>query len=223
MTVKYLDRTRLKPKTKRMPQVRSVNTRQKILKMAAKVIATEGMPGLRYSHVAKLANVPQALMGYHFPNLESLLIDVIAQELEKLKTLSTEGVERNAQHPKKALEAYIRSPFDLAERDIEFRAVFTGFYHIASVSPTFSELNSSIRKVGRDRILNLVTMVLATEGYLLGQKLLSRENLIEMATIVQGLMTGLCAMASSEAGNKFSDFANSAVTASFKVLGLEHE
>jgi AcrR family transcriptional regulator len=223
MTVKYLDKTRVKAKSQRLPQVRSVNTRKKILRMAAKVIATEGMPGLRYANVAKMAKVPQALMGYHFPSLDSLLIEVIGQELEKLKALSTDRVERFAQSPKKALESYIRAPFDLAESDVEFRAVFTGFYHLAAMNPTFSELNASIRKMGRDRILNLVTMVLATEGYLLGQRLLSRENLIDMATTVQGIITGLSCMASTEGGNHFKAFADLGVASSFQVLGLHHD
>lgn len=201
-------------------QMRGVITRKRILGVAARTIAAEGIFNLKFAHIAKDANVPQALMGYHFPNVESLLVELLQREIVKLRDLSVERVERSAKEPKKALAAYIRAPFDLAAKDPEFRAIWTALHHLATVNPIFADIDMQIRKMGCERILNLITMVLATEGYLLGQTHIGRDDLLRLATSVRGLILGLCLGAAADSPADFKKAGDLAVASSFKLLGL---
>ena len=218
MTVKKANLTRANRGSK---QARAQVTRSKILKMASRCLVEDGIQSLRYAQIAKRAKVPQALMGYHFPNIDALLIEMVQLELIKLKDLSVERVERNASNPKKALISYIKAPFDLAATDLEFRATWSAFYHLATVNENFAKLNASIRETGRDRIMNLLTMVLATEGYLTGNNLMSREKLIELATVVQGIITGLCMISATATKNEFKQIGELAVKSSLQALGID--
>lgn len=204
----------------RSRQARGVITRKRILNVAAKTVAAEGIYNLRFAHIAKQANVPQALMGYHFPNMEALLVELVNREVIKLRDLSVERVEKVATEPKKALAAYIRAPFDLAAKDAEFRAIWTSLHHLAVVNPVFAEMENQIRKTGCERILNLITMVLATEGYLLGQAHIGRDQLLTMATTVRALILGMCLGANVSSPADFKKAGELAVASSFKVLGL---
>ena len=202
------------------PQKRGLKTRERLMAVAVKCLVKEGIHGLRYSHIAKQAKIPQALMGYHFPNMESLLMAVIQLELEKLKVASTDAVERNASQPKRALAAYIRTPFDLALVDIEFRAVWTAFYHLCTIEPTFANLNLGIRKLGRERILNLITIVLATEGLLVGEENTSRARLIDLAASVQAVITGFIVVTATESNADYRKMSDLAIANVFRVLGI---
>jgi AcrR family transcriptional regulator len=204
----------------RPPQERGTQTRRRLLEITAQTIADEGIHNLRFAHIAKAAQIPQALLGYHFPTMETLLVEVVQLELEKLKSLSVSLVEKNAEQPKKALAAYIRAPFELAKVDPSFRAVFTAFYHLSSVTPAFAEMGLIIRKVGRERIMNLITMVMATEGQL-AIKTMSRDRLLELATAVQGIITGHAQMAVSEKNADYQIFSDLAVETSMTILGLD--
>lgn len=199
-------------------QKRGLKTRERLLTVAVKCLVKEGIHALRYAHIAKQAKIPQALMGYHFPTMESLLLAVIQVELEKLKVASIESVERLAHQPKRALAAYIRTPFELALMDIEFRAVWTAFYHLCTIDPTFADINLSIRKLGRERILNLVTMVLATEGRLVGEENTSRAHLVELAASVQAVITGFIMVTATESNADYKKMADLAVTNVFRIL-----
>ncbi len=204
----------------RMESHRGLKTRQKVLSVAGEIIAKEGVHNLRYSQIAKIAKIPQALLGYHFPNLEVLLMELTQGELEKLKQLSVENTEKSAHNPRKALEAYVRAPFELADKDKVFSSIWTAFYHLSAVNSEFSSLNLRIRSTGRERILNLITMVLATEGQLLGKKQISRDELINQSIAIQGIITGLCIMAMSEAHANFSKFADLAVNSCLHQLEI---
>lgn len=205
----------------RIESHRGIETRQKILTVTGQIISQDGIQNIRYAQIAKIAKIPQALLGYHFPNLDVLLLELVQNELEKLKMLSVENTEKYASTPKKALEAYIRTPFELADKDKIFNAIWTAFYHLSSVNNEFSLLNLRIRNTGRERILNLITMVLATEGQLMGKKQISREELILQSSQIQGIITGLCIMAMSEAHSDFSRSADLAVQSCMHQLGIE--
>jgi AcrR family transcriptional regulator len=204
----------------RATQDRAIQTRHLILNVAGKAIADEGIHKVRYSAIAKKAKIPQALMGYHFPNIETLLTDLIYRELEKLKVASVEIVEKHSVHPKKALAEYVRAPFKMGAADPVFRAVWSGFYHLAVVNPEYANMCMAIRKAGRERILSIITMVLATEGMLSVEKKYQPEDLIVQAASIQGLMTGLAVIAASEPHRPFKEMGDIAVAGALRVLGL---
>ncbi len=202
---------------------RGEKTRKKLLQAAGQLVAKEGIHSLRFSRISKMAKVPQALMGYHFPTVKSLILDMIQQELEKLKTLSVAKIERGVATPREAFEGYIRAPFELSSRDQQFSAVWSTFYHLATVDKMFGEMNAQIKQVGRDRILNLIAMIYATESPLIGETLANQRNLLELATAVQGLVTGLTFMAATDPKGQYLDFARLAVVGSFKIIGVPTE
>lgn len=188
-----------------------------MLDAAVESLIQSNIHGLKYSQIAKSAGVTQALMGYHFPSLDELLFELVQMEIVKLKNISMESVERHMDNPAKALESYIRAPFVLAEKDPGFRAVWSCFYHLATIHPTFSDLNRSIRLMGRERILNLITMVLAKDKSL-PKKM---DQLGDLAVSVQGVITGYGFVASCETDGQFKKMADLAVRASFALLGVK--
>lgn len=203
-----------KKRGSRPPQERGKRTREAILKAAVQSLADHNIYGLRYAQIAKAAGVPQPLLDYHFPSLEALLGEMIAYELEKLKVFSMEGIE-SARSVEKALENYIRAPFDLAAIDRGFRAVWSLYYHLAIVTPTFGDFNRVVRRTGFERIMALVSRILNKRT---GKSVEVNKQLQETATSIQGIITGLGFMAGAETGGDFKALADLAVKAAFQIL-----
>lgn len=200
---------------KRPKQERGNLTRQKLIRAAVDSLSESNVYSLRFSQIAKRAGVPQALMDYHFPSQEALLRDMVDQELEKFLVMVIEAIEKNVAHPRRALDAYIRVVFDLAEKDEGFRAVWSAYYHLTSVSKPFADLNRHVRKLGHERILTLLKAVLQSENR---QNRTRGKTLNEVATAIQGLITGYGFMAASETGGDFSALADLAVRAAFQLM-----
>ena len=205
------DSSALKSKTEKS---KPPSTREFLLDTAARALMEHGIHGLRYSQIAKMAEVPQPLMGYHFPTLESLMIELVQRQIIKLREVSTRATENYPQEPKRALEAYIRAPFELAAKDQEFRTIWMAFYHLSTFNNEFSEINRQVRNFGRERIRTLVTMTLAFE-HRLPEKI---KELEKLTLTVQGIITGLAIMAGTEAGGNFKNNADLAVQGCFEIL-----
>src|SRR4051812_2649581 len=99
-------KSKKKPKQSRPPQERGRKTREVLLLAAIQSLVESSVFGLRYSQIAKAAKVPQPLLDYHFPSMESLLTEMVSHELEKLKLKSLENIQNFATKPRKALAAY---------------------------------------------------------------------------------------------------------------------
>jgi AcrR family transcriptional regulator len=205
-----------KSPVKRAPQERGKKTRELLLLAAIKSLAESNIFGLRYSQISKIAKVPQPLLDYHFPSVEALLTEMVAHELEKLKVLSLEAIQKHMTKPRKALEAYIRAPLELAAKDSGFRAVWSCYYHLTTVHKHFSDYNRTVRRIGNERIVALLIAILHHEGkakYATKTKLLS-----EVATTIQGIITGYGFMGGTETGGDLSEMADLAVKASAQIL-----
>lgn len=204
-------------KTKRPKQERGIRTRETLLLAAIQSLEENGIYGLRFAQISKIAGVPQPLIDYHFPSLDALLVEMIGYQLEKFKNLSVEAIESNAAKPRKALEAYIRVVFNLSEGDAGFRAVWSSYYHLTTVNKNFSAFNRGVRQTGSERLAALVSAVVAFEK----RKNSGKKNLIhETAICIQGIMTGYGFMAGSETDGDFKTMADLAVKASFQLLEL---
>lgn len=200
----------------RPAQERGKRTRELLLATAIDSLANSNLYGLRFAQISKAANVPQALMDYHFPSLESLLIEMVSLELEKLKLYSLEAIQKYATKPRKALEAYIRAPFELAAADRGFCAVWSCYYHLATVNQTFADFNRGVRKMGNERILMLVIGVLNSENK---SEYLSKTKLTQdVSTSLQALITGYGFMASADSDRRFKEFADLAAKAAAQIL-----
>ena len=189
-------------------------TRELVVKTAIDCLVESHLHGLRYSQISKMADIPQPLMGYHFPTLESLMMEMVQSELEKLKVLSTQAVEKHTDAPKKALEAYIRVPFELSQKDKGFRAVWSAFYHLAVIQDDFRDLNRTVRTVGRERITNLLTMTLASERRFPSKM----SDLTQLAIAIQGIVTGFAFMAATQTDGDYKQMADLAVKMSFNLI-----
>ncbi len=200
-------------KKTRPKQERGLRTRETLLLAAIEALTQSHIYGFRFSQVSKIAGVPQPLIDYHFPSLEALLTEMVTHQLEKLKNLSVEAIEANAAKPRKALEAYIRVVFELAGSDAGFRAVWSSYYHLTTVNKNFAAFNRVVRQTGNERLAMLITAVIQTE------KLKGKPRTInDVATCVQGIITGYGFMASAETEGDFKAMADLAVKASFQLL-----
>lgn len=209
---------RAKKTPARAQQLRSQKTRAKLLNAATECLVKYNVAGLRFSQIAKMAKVPQPLMDYHFPSLDFLMNEMVLQQLEKFRAVMVGPMEKYANNPKKALAAYIASPYALIEKDAGFRAVWTLFYHLASNHRGFADLNREVRKLGRERIMALVTMTLATERK---KRAVTTQELSDYALQIQGIVIGFGFLAAAESDIDFKKVADASVDAAFKVLGIE--
>lgn len=196
-------------------QKRTLMTRQKILKVAAKIIAAGGVHTLRMTDVAREAKIPVPLLSYHYPTQDALYLELIQGALEQLKVHSVQALEKYPNDPVKALRGYIRAPMEVASKDPVFRSIWMYFYHLSASSPKFEEANMLIRVVGRERILGLVSLIHEKHGNKKHQM-----NLTELAFCIQGIMTGFVIMAATEPNSNYDLIADRAVKACMSLLEL---
>lgn len=171
--------------------------------------------GLRFSQIAKIAEVPQPLLDYHFPSMEALLMEMSLFQIEKLKLLSLEAIQANANKPRKMLEAYIRAPFELSLKDKGFSVTWSAFYHLANSNKEFADFNAGVIKLGQERIGAMITAIVQAEK----RKNAGKSNLVhDLAFCIQGNMSGYCALAASQSKGDLTESADLAVKASFQLL-----
>lgn len=200
-------------KSTRPRQERGKRTRENIILCTIDALIASNVHGLRFSHIAKLADVPQPLLDYHFPSMEALLMEVTQFQIEKLKLLSLEAIQANASKPRKMLEAYIRSPFELSAKDKGFSVVWSAFYHLANTNKEFADFNAGVIKIGQERIAAMIGAIIQAE------KRKNKTSLImDTAFCVQGNMSGYCALAASQSQGDLMAASGLAVKASFQLL-----
>jgi AcrR family transcriptional regulator len=154
-------------------------------------------------------------MDYHFPSLEALLMEMITYQLDKYKIASLEAIQTYQNKPRKMLEAYIRVTFELSGSDAGFRAVWSSYYHLATVNKNFADFNRAVRRTGNERLVQLVSAVIEAEKH---RHSTSAKLVQETATAIQGIITGYGFMAAAESSGDFKGLADLAVKASFQVL-----
>ncbi len=205
-----------KTPVKRAPQERGRKTRELLIQAAIASLVETGVHGLRFSQIAKLAGVPQPLIDYHFPSMEGMLMEMIQHMVEKLKLRSIEAIQANSSKPRKAFEGYIRAPFILGAEERGFLAVFSAYYHLATIDKKFADINRGVRGLGHERHSACIVAILNAEKK---SHLTSKHKLIsDVATQIQGLTTGYVIVASSESEGNFKTLADLAVKASFQIL-----
>jgi AcrR family transcriptional regulator len=204
-----------KKKKERPKQERGKRTRENLLQAAIQSLVENHLYGLRFAQISKIAEVPQPLMDYHFPSLEALLMEMITHQLDKYKIASIEAIQTYQNKPRKMLEAYIRVTFELSGSDAGFRAVWSSYYHLATVNKNFADFNRAVRRTGNERLVQLVSAVIESEKR---RHNTSAKLVQETATAIQGIITGYGFMAAAESNGDFKGLADLAVKASFQVL-----
>lgn len=190
------------PKSKlssRGPQERGLKTYDKLVKAAIELATKSDIGSVRFADISRVANVPPPLISYHFPSPQALQIAMIQHELKKLMELSVSAIEKHQKNPRKALEAYILAPFELSKKDLEFRSVWTGYYHLVTVQEKVAMFNTSVQTTGHERIINLINSIFANEGLLLKKG----RSIRQLASSIQGIITGYGFSAATHTSHDF--------------------
>ncbi|HMN67321.1 MAG TPA: TetR/AcrR family transcriptional regulator [Bdellovibrionales bacterium] len=204
------------PKKTRGKQKRGELTKVSLIRAAMKAVQADSIFGLRFSQVARIAGVPQPLVDYHFKDLETLLLAMVTYGIMQLKEAQTVALEKNSTDPRKAFEAYMRVPFELAQSDPEYRAVWTSYSHLASTHKAIAELHKSIRTAGVERITLMLQAILLTERRSAGTPGVTTN---QVANAIQGLLTGCASLALPDGGD-YKRMADIAIAASYQLIEM---
>ena len=94
------------------------------------------------------------------------------------------------------MEAYTLALFKWAEKNKHKIKLWMYFYYIATINPRFKKFNTEIRKIGRQRIVDLIKQ--GVEKKVLPE--LSLTQIHHHSFTIQGLITGNIFMCLSEQG-----------------------
>jgi AcrR family transcriptional regulator len=89
------------------PTDQPVLAQEKILAAAAKVIAEQGLAGVRMAGIAKAAGVSTGLLHYHFDTKERLFAEVLVWSDKRSNVLDQESMRDAGQRPPEQLAAYL--------------------------------------------------------------------------------------------------------------------
>lgn len=182
------------------------NTRTRILETAMKCFAEHGVAETTVSLIAKTAKIPHTLVLYHYPSMESIYYDAVLALLDELKEASVSAISKVASNPKKTLEAYVRAPFEWAEKDPDKLALWLFFYSLSVNNKRFRDLNDAIRKQGQERIRTILYEGISKKVF--SQKL--AESIDDAAFFIQSVITGMTIQAGTESDIPFSAVARQA-------------
>ncbi len=196
-------------------QARAQRTRETLVQVAIQSLCESHVHGLRFSQISKIAKVPQPLLDYHFPTLEALLGEMVAHQLDRLKSAGVEALEKNSKSPRKALIAYIRAPFEIAAKDEGFRAVLSCYYHLATVNKTFKAFARELRIAETKRLAAALESIIENEKRQTQPK---RKRVNDTATCIQGITAGFAYMAAGDASGDLKEMGDLAVKAALQIV-----
>lgn len=170
------------------------DSKSQIIKAALECYIKQGIIGTSNSDIAKRAKVHQPLISYYFKNFEELYIATLNILLEDLKDISISAIAKYPGDTYKALLAYSEAPLRWTELKPQYTSIWTFFYHMASYSPPFIQLNNAIRSGGIDRI-SLLLFKIQEEKKL---KLKDNWDITELAYTIQTHINGAMVMANTQ-------------------------
>lgn len=176
-------------------------TKLKILKAAFELMAKNGVAGVTIQDVAKRAKTSHPLVTYHFDDMDLLYIGVLKQILEEMRGATVAVLEMSHPNQKALLKAYTQVLFYWGKKNQAKMRLWIYFYYLASVHDDFRQFNDEIRKVGRARILSILT-----KGMALGEfPKTDEKGLDDLSINIQALLTGHLIMCLSESGYSFDE------------------
>lgn len=175
----------------RPKQERGTQTYNKLILCGLKLLTETDLGQIRFAQISKISKVPQSLIDYHFPSMQSFQMAMIQYKMNQLFALTLNTLEKYKANGRKALEAYVKVPFQFAIEDKEFSAVWTAYNHLISVNTDFATFNSTVQKNGHERIMNLIRSLLVDEK----SKLNTDFILEDLAHQIHGIIMGYTMMA----------------------------
>ncbi len=127
------------------------NTKKRMIQGALHCFSEEGDRGTTFQKIADYCGVTQPLVVKYFETRENIFPMVITYIIERWQTRLTE-LFSDSGTPEEQLKQYIRAHDILFKESVEFSQGFIMFHYLASTNQKFRKLNEELRKVGVDRI-----------------------------------------------------------------------
>jgi AcrR family transcriptional regulator len=125
--------------------------KSKIIDGAIQCFVKNGVAQTTLKEIAQAADVDQPLFHYYFKSLDELYLEVIKTVRENLGKESVDILEGET-NSRILLQKYIEGTLGWGQRNPGLYSIWIYFYYLSTYQPTFSELNSAIRTMGRDRV-----------------------------------------------------------------------
>ena len=186
----------------RRPSV-AAPTKERIVEAAVRAYLKLGVSQTKTKDIALEAKIDQPLINYYYPEADTLFLDVVRNVWAHLREFTVQHAFRNPDDPKATLVGYIWAPFDWAVKNRGLFSIWVYFYHMASDRDAFTQLSTSIRHGGRDRI-SLILYSAIEKGIFEVPK---GTSVAEVSILIQGLITGNTIMAGTENPPQFKTFA----------------
>lgn len=193
--------------------------KNKIVQAAIKCFVKSGVAQTKIKDIAEKAGIDQPLVNYYFPSLDSLYIEVIQEILRHLNDHVMASVEKSARDPKAALQAYVLSYFEWPKKNPGLGALWLYFYHLASFSPAFTQLNDLIRRAGRERIAALLYQGMEKKLFKIPEGL----TVSELSLTIQALLTGNTVIAGTESSKDWAQASRNTLQTLSLLLGADFE
>ncbi len=139
-----------------MPSDPLPDKRTRIVTAALDFFEKRGVAHTRMADVAKKAGVNQALLQYHFPDLDSIYEAVVTRIIDERVRFVTEKMIAIDGNPLLELKTYLRSYFEWTHANPGRASIFIYFFYLASFKDSFRNINRARRATARDRIEKLI-------------------------------------------------------------------
>ncbi len=160
--------------------------KEKIIEAALKLFIEKGAAFTRFIDVAKAAKVPAPLIHYYYQDMEDLHRDVTLKIMQELKEYNLREATKHLAHPAKWMREYVKGPLIWAKERPESLNIWLYFYYMSSRSKTFENLNTELRKGGRDRICLMIYRGVEQGVF----KIPEGRTVLDLAYFIQSEITG---------------------------------
>lgn len=155
--------------------------KKEIIEAAIDCLASEGIENTTFEAIAQRIDTRRAHVAYHYKDknmiFEAAVNYILATYAHTLQSYLELAEEKN----KDPLEYYIRGAFDWAKSNPSHVSVFLLFYYLSTFQRHYLELNSRIRRDGKERILYLLTVKMDLE--------MNKTELKNLSNIIQSILS----------------------------------
>jgi AcrR family transcriptional regulator len=126
-----------------------------IVLAAIESIADVGLELTTFDSIAKRLKTGPSHIAYYFPNKVDIIDSAIKFALGTAQDITVRNIKR-VKSSKSRIETIVRSTFEWARRYPKHVLIFILFQHLCTFEKEKRELHSQIRKVGRDRMIQVL-------------------------------------------------------------------
>ncbi len=164
-----------------------------IIEAAIYCYANFGMSETTFDRIAKQAKLSRPLIFHYFSDKSEIFDGSIKYVRAVYQQLTIEGIEKG-RNGKERFENYVQCCFDwLVKHPYHIKLWFV-FYHSASTTDKYRDMNSDFVSIGLDRIAAMIQKIE-------GNETMNRNTAAQRARSVQALITGAIVQMSSESAD----------------------